>query len=169
MNTKILSTEIASYLSVIFNFLSNGEKNDGHILHYIVQFHFFSVGFCKFQYFFSDCYSSEETTNFEKKQPWTHWTVFCEEQIHIIYLVRVLIYVIILYLRNIMKCETSLSHPKEENNRKKDGYSNCRIYLYFRMSDESCKKWKQSCEINSLIYSIKSIIQMFLSENIQQS
>ena len=172
MSTKILFTEIASYLSFIFNFWSNGEKNDGHVLHYIVLFHFFLVGYCKFQYFFSilqnttDCYSSEgnyklwekTTSDWLDRLLWrtnTH-TLSCTCA------------VIILYLRNIMKCKPSFSHPKKENNRKKDRYWNCRINLYFRLSDESCKKWKQSCEMN-LIYSIKSIIQIFLIENIQQS
>ena len=66
----------------------------------------------------------KETTSFERKQPWIDWTVFYVEQVHILYLVRVLIYVIILYLRNIMKCKTSFSHPKVENKIKKNGYRN---------------------------------------------
>ena len=117
MSTKILSTEIASYLSFIFNFWSNGEKNDGHVLHYIVLFHFFLVGYCKFQYFFSilqnttDCYSSEgnyklwekTTSDWLDRLLWrtnTH-TLSCTCA------------VIILYLRNIMKCKPSFSHPKK--------------------------------------------------------
>ena len=85
----------------------------------------------------------KETTSFERKQPWIDWTVFYVEQVHILYLVRVLIYVIILYLRNIMKCKTSFSHPKVENKIKKNGYRNWRIYVYFGMSDESYTKQTQ--------------------------
>ena len=97
MSTKILFTEIASYLSFIFNFWSNGEKNDGHVLHYIVLFHFFLVGYCKFQYFFSilqnttDCYSNEGNYKLWEKTT-LEWLdrLLWRTNTHILYLVRVL-------------------------------------------------------------------------------
>ena len=64
-------------------------------LHCIISF--FSVGYCKFQFFFQYYKARQiatavaETTNFERKQPSIDWTVFYVEQIHILYLVRVLI------------------------------------------------------------------------------